>query len=121
MQEFLKQLDAKKSSVVDLNFQSKDISCTDVTAVRKQLQLLNSRWDNCCAHAAVWHKEMQIALLHGNVCNELSQSLTGLAQWTLQADDQLHSISSSNKSNTDKASCLRVRARPPRRHEHLAG
>ena len=95
--------------MVDLNFHSKDVShasTSATTALQSQLQLLNSRWDRCCARAALWQKELQISLLQGS---ELTNSLTGLAQWLLQADNQIYSLASSKESNSEKTLKLRVK------------
>ena len=83
MQEFLTQLDTKKAVVVSLNLVHKDLAARcpmsdELGWLGGRLEALNGRWDRCCARAALWQKELQIALLQSAV---FTNSLKDLNTW----------------------------------------
>ena len=75
LQELLEQLESKKAVVLSLNVQSHELAtrCPETEqlhALAGQLDALNARWDRCCAKAALWQKELQIALLQNSTYHD---------------------------------------------------
>ena len=67
---------------------SKDLSGRDSAGVHQQVSALNTRWDKVCARAAVWQKELQIALCQSG---EFANALRDVNTWLSEMERQVRS------------------------------
>ena len=87
--EFLLQLDSRKPVVLSVNLTDKELLSSDVPdsrGLQDRLNSVNKRWDRTCARAAVWQKELQIALLQ---CSDFHATVQDLLIWLQNMEEEI--------------------------------
>lgn len=108
-QDFLVQLDAKKSRVISLNLTSKellDLQTEEGRDLQGRLRLMNRRWDAICSQSTRLQQELQVALMH---CQEFHHTIHDLLLWLENIETKIQQCEPINLGNDEAALWSRLR------------
>ena len=92
------QIDNRKPVVLSINLLSKELLAQGTPESRDlwlQLSSMNQRWDRVCARAAVWQKELQIALIQ---CQDFHETVQDLLLWLEEKGAEIRALEPVNFS-----------------------
>ena len=108
-QDFLVQLEAKKTRVVSINLTSRELidSSTEEGRIMKdKLKLMNKRWDAVCSQATRLQGELQKALMQ---CQEFHHTIHDLLLWLEGIESKIQQCEPVNLSSDEAALWTRLR------------
>ena len=108
-QDFLVQLDAKKSRVISLNLTSKELIDTKTEEglnLQDRLRHMNRRWDAICGQATRLQQELQVALMQ---CQEFHHTIHDLLLWLENVETKIQQCEPINLGNDEAALWSRLR------------
>ena len=83
------QIDNRKPVVLSINLLCKELlalGTPESRAMWMRLSNMNQRWDTVCARAAVWQKELQIAMIQ---CQDFHETVQDLLLWLEEKGGQI--------------------------------
>lgn len=108
-QDFLLQLEAKKTRVVSINLTSRELvdpTTEEGRNLRDRLKFMNKRWDAVCALATRVQNELQSALMQ---CQEFHHTIHDLLLWLEGIENRIQQCEPINLGNDDAALWTRHR------------
>ena len=109
LQDFLVQLEAKKTRVVSINLTSREV--VDVTTeegrrLKERLKVMNRRWEAVCAQATRVQSDLQEALMQ---CQEFHHTIHNFLLWLEGLETRIQQCEPINLGNDEAALWTRLR------------